>query len=408
MENWILIINLETQSTFHKNYLMKCKISWCSLLLLTILLWLSSCQEELPIDHGLAFQNLLEKNVFPRSLPPGLGVHIEAPRYGISWAGVAGVAKTDTDQKVSINQPYRIASITKTFVATSILLLYEEGHLDLDDPIINYLSEKHIAILQKGNYALDAITIRQCLNHTSGLFDYARSQRFEEVAIGEPNHNWTRTEQLEGAMEWGEATGAPGEFYEYSDTGYILLGEVVERLTQQNLGVAVRQLIDYERLGLQYTWWEKLELTPANTLSQVSRYKGGRDVTSMDPSFDLYGGGGIVSTSTDLALFMQHLFNHRIFKQKATLDLMLSKSDFSSDYTPYKDYRLGVYKVTLYGMEVFMHSGIWGTQLIHIPAYNASIALNHTNWGQYYVLKQIVHLLGRYTAITPSQNNTNE
>ena len=322
--------------------------------------------------------------------------------------GVAGVAKTDTDQKVSINQPYRIASITKTFVATSILLLYEEGHLSLDDPIINYLSETHIAILEKGNYALAAITIRHCLNHTSGLFDYARSKRFEEIAIGEPQHHWTRTEQLEGAMEWGEATGIPGEFYEYSDTGYILLGEIIEQLSQQNLGVAVRQLIDYERLGLTHTWWEKLEPTPPNALPQVSRYNGAREVTSMDPSFDLYGGGGIVSTSTDLALFMQHLFNHRIFKRTATLDMMLSKHDFSADYVPYKDYRLGIYKVTLYGMEVFMHSGIWGTQLMYIPTYNASIALNHTNWGQYYVLKQIVHLLGRYVVIHSSQKRANE
>lgn len=371
-------------------------------LVLSILLWLPSCQEELPINHGVAFQELLEKNIFPRSLPPGLGVHIEAPRYGISWAGVAGVAKTDTDQKVSIDQPYRIASITKTFVATSILLLYEEDRLSLDDPIINYISEAHIAILKKGKYALDTITIRQCLNHTSGLFDYARSKRFEEIVFGEPTHNWTRTEQLEGAMGWGEATGAPGEFYEYSDTGYIILGEIIERLTGQNLGMAVRQLIGYERLGLHHTWWEKLESTPPNTLPQVSRYRGARDVTSMDPSFDLYGGGGIVSTSTDLALFMQNLFNHRVFKKRTTLDMMLSKPDFPSDYIPYKDYRLGIYKINLYGMEVFMHSGIWGTQLIHIPDYNASVALNHTNWGQYYVLKQIVHLLGRYVTITPS------
>ncbi len=373
-----------------------------------ILLWFPSCQEELPTDHRIAFQELLDKNVFPHSLPPGLGVHIEAPRYGISWAGVAGVSKTDTDQQVSINQAYRIASITKTFVATSILLLYETGQLSLDDPVINYLSPAHIAILKKGNYAIDSISIRHCLNHTSGLFDYARSERFEEIALGEPQHHWTRTEQLEGAMKWGEATGKPGELYGYSDTGYILLGEVIERLTQQNLGVAVRQLIGYERLGLSHTWWEKLEPTPLTMLPQVSRYSGSRDVTSMDPSFDLYGGGGIVSTSTDLAMFMQHLFNHRIFKQRTTLDMMLSQPDFPVDYTPHKDYRLGVYKVTIYGMEAFMHSGIWGTQLMYIPAYNASIALNHTNWGQYYVLKQIVHLLGRYASKHSSQTAANE
>jgi len=78
-------------------------------LLLGIPLLLSSCQEELPTDHSVAFQELLDKNVFPRSLPPGLGVHIEAPRYGISWAGVAGVSKTDTDQKVNINPLLRLA-----------------------------------------------------------------------------------------------------------------------------------------------------------------------------------------------------------------------------------------------------------------------------------------------------------
>ena len=363
---------------------------------LFLLLSLGACKKEIPASAPLAFQALLEKNVVPFSKPPGLSLHIEAPKHGLSWAGAAGVSTSGTDRKVKSDQAYRISSITKTFVATSILLLYEKGHLQLDDPISQYISAEHNALLKEGNYDPDKISIRHCLQHTSGLFDYARADQYREIAIADTSKVWTRTEQLKGAMTWGAPFASPGDAYHYSDTGYNFLGEIIEHLTGKNLGIAVRELIGYERIGLRSTWWEKMEATPLNRLPLVSRYSGKRDVSPYDASVDLFGGGGIISTSTDLAKFMYQLFNYGIFTKKSTLELMLSKPNLVEGHMPNKDYRMGLYKISIYGMEGYMHSGIWGTQLVYLPEYEAAIALNHTNWGRYYVLKQVITLLGKY------------
>ena len=177
---------------------------------------LSSCGTPLPTNHEEAFQALLEKNVYPLSRPPGLSVHIEAPKHAISWTGAAGVSETGTENKVHPLQPYRIASISKTFVAVSILLLHEQGQLSIDDPISQHISEEHISILKRDDYKLDQITIRHCLHHTSGLFDYAMSDEYENIALKDFNNKWTRTEQLEGAVNWGDKLCAPGAEYHYS------------------------------------------------------------------------------------------------------------------------------------------------------------------------------------------------
>jgi len=77
-------------------------------------------------------------------------------------------------------------------------------------------------------YDPEAITIRHLLTHTSGLFDHGGAEEYTEAILSDLMHPWTRTEQLRGAVEWGDPHGKPGEVYTYADTGYILLGEIVD------------------------------------------------------------------------------------------------------------------------------------------------------------------------------------
>lgn len=74
--------------------------------------------------------------------------------------------------------------------------------------------------------------------------------------LAAPRRRWSRTEQLALALEQPGPGGGPGACFRYSDTGYVLLGEIVERVTREPLGVAVRRLLRYELLGLRHTWWE--------------------------------------------------------------------------------------------------------------------------------------------------------
>ncbi len=132
--------------------------------------------------------------------------------------------------------------------------------------------------------------LEQLLRHTSGLFDYATTDAYDERNARDPGHHWTRAEQLRFAMGHGTPVAAPGKQHRYSDTGYILLGEIVERVTGQNLGAAVRRLVGFRRLGLDHTYWEQLEATPADAKPRAHQYADDFDNSTLDASHDLYGG----------------------------------------------------------------------------------------------------------------------
>lgn len=349
-------------------------------------------------ESATTFTRLLEEAIDNsyKSIP-GISLSVKSPKLGDGWNGIYGydsVKKTDT---LAIDQPFRIASVTKTFVAVSILRLHEDKKLDIYDPIAKYISEEHIDILKSGGYDPSKILLYHCLNHTSGLFDYAMNgSEYASMVKLTPQRRWTRTEQLQLAMDFGEPAGQPGDKYLYSDTGYILLGEIIESFYEGDLANGLRTLIGFDNIGMKHTWLETLEPAPLDMLPQVKRYFGRDEVSTIDASMDLYGGGGLVSTCDDLTIFLQALFNNRIFNQKETLDLMLSKHEFTSDYNidadpRYKDYRMGMWKVKLYGHDAYMHSGLWGTTMIHVPAQNSSYAINLTKgWNSRLIKKTIL------------------
>src|SRR5262249_12470151 len=135
--------------------------------------------------------------------------------------------------------------------------------------------------------------------------------------------HWTRAEQLRFAMTHGHPLAAPGREFHYADTGYILLGEILERTTGRPLGSALASLLDYRKLGLNDTLLE----TPGGREAgqRAHQYLGTLDTTAFDPSFDLYGGGGLVSTVDDLARFYAALLGGKVFHRPGTLRTMLGK-----------------------------------------------------------------------------------
>ena len=155
--------------------------------------------------------------------------------------------------------------MTKTFVAAAVLRLVEEGKVKLDAPITEYVSPESLAVLRTDKYDLDHITVRQLLQHTSGLYDYATDDAYDQANVSDPAHRWTRLEQLQFAVDHGHPLAPPGKRFSYADTNYILLGEIIERATGTSLPAAVRELLHLDRLGLDHTYWEILEPTPPGT-----------------------------------------------------------------------------------------------------------------------------------------------
>lgn len=330
----------------------------------------------------LSLQELIDNAIEQDSTIPGILLHVEAPDQDLSYSVSSGVSDLSTRAPLPENGTARIASNTKTYVAVSVLRLWEQGMLELDDPISKHISNKHAQILKSDGYDLNKITVRHLLTHTAGLFDHAGSNTYIEKVFDDPSHEWTRTEQVQGCVDWGDPLFEPGEQFSYSDTGYILLGEIIENVTEKSLGKAVRELIDFKNLGLNATWWEKTEQKPSTATERIHQYFQGMDTFNFDPSLDHYGGGGLVANTKDMARFYQELFAGNVFEHSSTLDTMITKVSFSEDYTPSSDYRMGIFYFNFNEMDMYSHSGFWSTQATYIPELNASVSIIITQFGK--------------------------
>ena len=344
-------------------------------LLSFLLLAITACHQNQRSDAERLvsrFQEILEKEITAEV--PGVLASVYYPEKGIYWSGAAGMADMAAQTHLRAEQVFRTASVTKTFVAAAILRLWEEGRLQPDDPINKYISEEHNKILVDGGYDTYAISIRNLLYHNAGLADHTNSARYIPEEEMDPSHIWTRTEQLIELVTRFKPLSKPGEKFTYSDSGYILLGEVIENLTGQTLNDAIIKLLDFERLGLHHTYFENYELHMND--NRIHQYYQGIDTYAFHPSLDLFGGGGLLSNCSDLALFCHALFNHKVFRYESTLDTMLVPASYRE--APGMDYRMGIYRVVINDKEAFTHTGFFGTQLAYFPELNLSIAANYS------------------------------
>ena len=308
---------------------------------------------------------------FAHAHPSFPGVAVAVTTSTLDWTGAAGLADRATNKPLTSAAPFRIASVTKTFTAAAILRLAEDGKLSLDDPIARHLSPDTVALLRRGGYDVDRIRIRHLLQHTSGLYDYAEDPAYQTYVVGHPHHRWTRAEQVRFAITHGRPLFPPGTNFHYADTGYILLGEVLERRTGRSLAGAYRTLLGFDRLGLRHTYLETLERTPAQAGPRAHQYLGTTDTAGFDPSFDLYGGGGLVSTVDDLAHFYRALLGGHVFRKTATLRTMLGKPHLTGP----GGLGMGIFSESLGPESCWHHDGFWGTSVLDCPRLGVTIAI---------------------------------
>jgi len=324
-------------------------------------------------NPSVELQRILdEEGANPKNSILGISLSVVSPELDIDFIGATGFDGVEKKHVLDAEQPFRIASLTKVFVASGILRLHEQNLLSIEDPISKYISEEHIS---------------------SGLYDYAEGgPEYIQEASKNANKRWTRTEQIQFAMDNGKPHAAPGLEEHYSDTGYVLLGEIIEHLTKTGLAEGLRNLLKFDKLGMSATYLESLEERPEGLKPSVKRYMGEIDASDWDNSIDLYGGGGLVSNTRDLTLFLQSLFNGKVFENDDTLAIMLLKKDYENIGEALPEQRLGFGSIVgkESGIEVYLHSGFWGTIFMHLPEYNCSIALNNTYDGESNALQRVL------------------
>ena len=341
-----------------------------------------ACQPASEPTVAPQLQALVDAAVADNESIHGVALHVDSPLVGLDWEGAAGAADPTHGTPMTADRPVRLASNAKTFIAAAVLRLWEEGKLDLDDSIAARLGVEHTEMLLGDGYDTEAITIRHLLTHTSGLFDHTVPSVYVESILSDPYRRWTRTEQVTGAVEWGDPHAGPGEVYTYCDTGYVLLGEIVERAAERPMAQAVRDLVGYSDLEMGSTWWEILEEPPVGAPERAHQFLDDLDVTGFDPSYDLYGGGGVVSTVGDLARFWRALFSTGVFERSDTLDTMLTTldgtralADASPRALPPGAYRMGLWEVEVEGYATYRHTGFWGTLATYVPELDLVVTL---------------------------------
>ena len=215
-----------------------------------------------------------------------------------NWLSTAGFLNKRNQEKPTKNSQFRIASVSKPMTAIAILQLYEKGKINLDLPIQNYLPE--FPKKEKGD-----ITIRQLLNHTSGIPHYK-----SDLGI----FNFTHYDNCEKALEKfenRELVFKPGTDFLYSSFGYTLLGAILEEVSGKSYQTYMQENI-----------WKPANMTNTNleqTKTNVYIKLGNHFYRS--PKNDLsytYSGGGIQSTAEDLLKFGKAILNYSLINSTTT------------------------------------------------------------------------------------------
>lgn len=259
---------------------------------------------------------------------------------------VRGLADIDNGIPATTDSLYRIASITKPFVATLMLQAVEEGLVTLDDPIANYLPDEVVNRVENAESA----TIRQMLQMTSGIYSYTDSEPFDDAVFDNPNYAWTAEETIAFAYD-EEAYFPVGEGYYYSNTNYNLAQMILESVTGEALADLLQTQI-FAPLGMESCYLETPDVFAQHIVRGYDFYDDYEDVTTINDGIGL-GDGGIVCNATDLAKFLPGLES---ILTEASLDAMLDVVDDGDG----GQYGLGIgYDETEFGV-VVGHDGATG------------------------------------------------
>lgn len=326
---------------------------------------------------------------------------VECP--GIKWKGAAGLAD-GRKNVMTADHKFKIASIAKTFTATVVLQLIEENVLALDGKIDKFLDNPIVKIdslhIYEGITYGRRITIEQLLSHTSGIADYMEDPHFVPDVLEHPKFQYDPAAIMGKYYAYRtneKAVFPPGSGFNYSDVNYVLLAMIIEQATGETYHAQLKKRI-FDRLGMENSYLEYYEQPRGeNPLSHA--FIGTLDlVDDINTSFD-WGGGGIVSTAEELNTFFRALIDGKLFRQKSTLELMLSAADKGRGGTDY-DYGLGIMKRSIQGLTFYGHGGAYDCDVFYCPERNISVCLSlnqmNTHGKREEFLQQATKLIVRH------------
>jgi len=304
------------------------------------------------------FDRLLEKN-------KGMGSLVLAKDGAVLYSRSFGYRQiTENDKKLlTADTKYRIGSITKMYTAVMIFQLIEEGKLKLTDTLDKFFPQIPNA---------SRITIAQMLSHRSGIPDL------------QPEAGWylqPKTEdEIVAAIAKGQPQFEPDTRTAYSNTGYNLLGYIVEKAGGKSYPEALKERIT-SKIGLKDTYVGTGQADPAKNEAIAYKYIGGW-IEGSEPDLSIPGGGGsILSTPADMTIFIKALFDLKLVSQDS-LNQMTTQRDGEG---------MGITAFTFAGRTLYGEtggSGSSGAWLNYFP--EEKLALAYTTNMKMYPVSDIV------------------
>jgi D-alanyl-D-alanine carboxypeptidase len=315
------------------------KILGKNLFLLLIFIFLfQACKKEDSGSTGLTNDSLIKHldskldSMYSRVRVPGIYLGIRATDIDLTYEKTKGYSDVSTYRNLNTTDIFRIGRVTNSFTSTVLLQLVDENKVSLDSMLSKYVS----SVPNSQN-----ISIRQLLNMTSGLYDYATDSLFLIQLKATPLKKWTPQELINYAIT-NPPYFPPGTGWHYSSTNSILIGMIVEQVTSSTLKQEIQNRI-ITPLNLQNTSFPTDQNMPTGSICNGYSLTSGpatfdNVTTRFDPSW-IWADGAMISNSTDLKIWAKALVNGSLLSST----MQEERLKFIYSGTPSVKYGLGVY-----------------------------------------------------------------
>ncbi len=298
---------------------------------------------------------------------PGVAVIVAKNGQAIFRKG-HGMANLELGVPIGPDMVFRIGSVTKQFTAVAILILAEQGKLSLDDSVTKFLPD-----YPTHDYL---ITVKHLLTHTSGIKSYTSMPEWIPL--------WRKdfvVQELIDFFKYQPMVSAPGKRWAYNNSGYILLGAIVEKITGQTYGEFIQQNI-FEPLGMEHSYYDNPSQIIPQRVAGYDKSTNGFVNAAYISMTQPYAAGALASTIDDLALWDTALYTEKLLKLETLKQAHISYQLLDGSPTAYGfGWMISEYA----GHRVIEHSGgIHGfrSHTIRLPDDHAFVAVLSNNGGK--------------------------
>lgn len=354
------------------------KIILFSCILLISSLVINSCSFTQKYEGLQSDVQVIIDSLIANTEVPGVTVGISLADNSIAVA--AGFADVEDKTLMTTESVMMAGSVGKTWVSASIMKLYQEGKIDLNDKAADYLLEDNLWLNKVSNF--EDVTIHMLLTHTTGIGRWVFKMNVWKDLMEYPDKIWTNEDRL-GYIFDDPALFPAGSAFAYSDVNYLILGMIIEKQTGLDYYDYIKKEF-IEKYKLKYT----VPSDKRNIEGLVAGYTGMSEAFSLpekmlkdglfafNPQME-WTGGGVATTTTDLAIWAKLLWGGTVLSHETT-ELMLSPVEFRTFLPERAKYGCGVFVGETNGTSYFGHTGFmpgYGTIVQYIPDYDFSLAI---------------------------------